>query len=85
MPDWFPLQFGHPYEWAATCRGKRIYPPRVWDQRDVCFWGKGRKDYEQIWGPWPEFDIVLPAQHPVRQFVKRGRPPKKMPNGTTLL
>lgn len=83
MPDWFPLPFGSPYGWAAALRGKRIYPPMVWESYDFDFSAKWQVGLTL---PPPEdFIIVLPAKHPVREFVTRGRPPKKKDDGTTYL
>ena len=84
MPDWFPLPFGSPYGWAATLRGKRIYPPRAWNPCDVDFFAKGMQAYGLICPP-PEIVIVLPAQHPVRELIRRGPPTRKNDDGTTYL
>jgi hypothetical protein len=38
LPEWFPLPFGFRDDSHLEFRGKRIYPPEVWDKADVKFW-----------------------------------------------
>ena len=74
--------------------GRRIMPPTVWNEADKRFWFAGnviaqcspperRAEYFQNY-PDSEFILVLPSDHPVRQFVRHGRPRKALPNGEVV-
>jgi len=95
VPNWFPLPFGFEYEsWLEN--GTRIYPPNVWTEADVKFWRNRdplvrympRERVSKYLAenyPNRDFVILLPPDHPVRQFVKRGRPGKTKTDGETWL
>lgn len=96
MPDWFPFPHGFKhYDWIDL-RGKRIYPPEVWDESDVMFWRERdsfaqflhepeKKQFLEEMVPNREWVIVLPPDHPIRKSIRRGRPITTTPNGETLL
>lgn len=100
LPDWFPSQWSD-----KGCRfdfkGKRIYPPQVWDEADRKFWfektpaicyahltpeqkaaqyrdycARWESDFEISWGV-----LVLPHDHEVRKYIKKGRPEEMWPDG----
>lgn len=80
-PNWFPFPFGFGGGIALDFKGKRIYPPEVWNQSDL--------EFREEWGPFrprnTDFTMVLASSHPVRKLVQRGRPEKTTANGETLL
>lgn len=75
IPEWFPLPFGFSFERFTSLRGERIYPADVWNESDVAFWTRGTYSLD------PETAIVLSEQHPVKQYVNKGRPSKKNSKG----
>jgi len=95
LPDWFPFPFGLKSEVAHVFKGRRIYPPEVWDEADRKFWFE-RDPIARISSPdrraecfenFPNRDsiLILPSDHPVRKLIKKGRPISPMPDGTDLV
>lgn len=95
LPDWFPLPFGFAVR-SLDFKGRRIYPPRVWAEANVQFWRERdpvvrflppemRDEHLEALYPDKDWCILLPKDHPVQQFVKKGRPITTMPSGETLL
>lgn len=112
LPDWFPPPFKRE-GWAFDIKGKRIYPPEVWNDADLEFWVQrdpvvrlfpshtegpdgrirriGPSEPSTIRAPIREsylnsgFILVLPANHPVRKYIKKGRPIKIKADGETIL
>jgi len=95
LPDWFPLSFGFKAEYLSQFKGKRIYPPKVWNETDRLFWfqrdqmaqitpKEKRAEYFQDY-PNRDFILILSASHPIHAFVKKGRPITTELNGRTLL
>jgi hypothetical protein len=81
VPDWLPLKFVKlGADKIQDLHGKRIYPPEVWSDSDFAFWQRSQNAM---------FDsdtcIVIPKNHPVRLFMRRGRPLKITPDAETLL
>ncbi|MFC1968543.1 hypothetical protein ACFLVX_04055 [Chloroflexota bacterium] len=91
LPDWFPFpsgfkwdKFGFASNKHLDFKGKRIYPPVVWNEADRKFWfakdpvlrGLSGKERAMRFKNYPDrdFKMVLPVDHTVRQYVKRGRP-----------
>ncbi len=78
--------------------GKRIYPPQVWDEADRKFWFEREpvvryvppRKRAEVYKDYPfypnrELILVLPADHPVRKYIKRGRPFTTTTEGETIL
>ena len=101
LPDWFPSHYCKDDRWYFDFRGKRIYPPEIWNEADRKFWferdevlkiyvaeypEKKAEMYEN-YPPYPKnlFILLLPADHPVRKYIKMGRPITVQSDGTTLL
>ncbi len=94
LPTWFPFPFGFKEDDHLDFKGKRIYPPEVWDEADRLFWfkrqpllPKSRKEWERRFAEFPDTDYVmlLPPDHSVRKLFKRGRPIKTTAVGETLV
>ena len=110
LPDWFPSPFRRDAFRTLDFKGKRIYPPQVWDEADVKFWFERdpavrtlstqiidmdgtvhsrdssaikAKIFENF--PDKDFILVLPADHEVCKYIKRGRPITTQADGETLL
>lgn len=100
LPDWFPLPFGFKDEEfidkkLLDLKGGCIKPPLVWDEADRMFWFAREpiahylpleirgQDFQHY--PKKDFIIVLPSDHPIHKYVKRGRPPTTQANGETML
>ena len=93
-PDWFPFPFGFNHEESYLFEGCRIYPPEVWDEADRVFWFErqpvlptSQKEWEDDFNRFPnrEFVMLLAPDHPVRKFIKKGRPIKATATGETIL
>lgn len=95
LPDWFPLPFGFKVGYLYQFKGKRIYPPEVWNETDRLFWfqrdqmaqitpKERRAEYFQDY-PNRDFILILSTNHPIHAFVKKGRPITTGLNGRTLL
>jgi hypothetical protein len=110
LPDWFPSPFMRDGLRPLYFKGKRIYPPQVWDEADVKFWFERDPSVRALSGQTIDIDgavhyedtsaikekllenylhndsiLVLPADHPVREYIERGRPKKVTPYGQTLV
>lgn len=98
LPDWFPSPFRRDAAGTLDFKGKRIYPPVVWDEADRKFWferdpviynlppEKSREMYENYpYYPERDFILVLTADHAVRKYIKRGRPITTRADSETLL
>ncbi len=90
LPDWFPFPFGFRMDGNLDFKGKRIYPPEVWDEADVKFWQESNPLTRITGKPSggycdKDFTIVLLPDHPVRKFIKPGRPIKVDKYGQTWL
>lgn len=110
LPEWFPSPFRRDGFRTLDFKGKRIYPPQVWDEADVKFWSEKdpavralssqiididgtvrREDTSATRAKILEgylnndFILVLLAGHPVRKYIKRGRPIKTKRDGETIL
>jgi hypothetical protein len=101
LPDWFPSSFEDTCGCTILFKGERMYPPEIWDEADRKFWfernpvsfylpylpsEKRTEAYENY--PYCQdghFILVLPADHPVRKFVRIGRPVTTKANGETLI
>lgn len=80
LPDWFPSCWSDGHGMTFDFEGKRIYPPEIWDEADRKFWLKrSRFKYDR------DFILVLPSDHAVRKYIKRGRPTTTGADGRTLL
>jgi len=95
LPDWFPFPHGFKHHDDFDLRGKRIYPPEVWNEAKVSLMRErntsadylrepNRSHFLEEMVPDKDFVIVLPSDHPVHQFVSRGRPTKTTADGETL-
>jgi ribosomal protein S14 len=97
LPGWFPLPFGFRREedLAIDLKVERIKPPTVWNEADRMFWFI-REPLTQICPPekrlelfkkFPEHDfvVVLPSNHPMRDFVSYGRPRNAPPHAEISL
>lgn len=90
LPDWFPFPFGFRMDGSLDFEGKRIYPPEVWDEADVMFWQENNQLTRITGKPFEGIAdkdevIVLSSDHPVRKFIKQGRPVKVDERGQTWL
>ncbi len=98
LPDWFPSHFRKDAFWTFDFKGKRVYPPEIWDEADRRFWferdpviynlppEKRAEMYENYpYSPERDYILVLPIDHPARKYIKRGRPITDMADGETLL
>ena len=100
LPSWFPLPFGFRDEEFINpeflnLRGGRIKPPDVWSEADRLFHFKkepiryydSQEEETAAFERYPErdFTLVLPSDHPVRQFVSKGRPTTVPPDGVEYL
>lgn len=110
LPDWFPSPFRRDAFGTLDFKGRRIYPPQVWDEADVKFWFErlpvvralpthtigltGTRPCRNSSAikatifkncPPKDFILVLPADHAVRKYIKRGRPITTIAGGETLL
>ena len=83
LPDWFPLPFGFRREAELEFEGVRVWPPDVWSEAHAKFWGN--KSPLAQGTPDLEFAMVLPADHPVRKYVKPGRSLTDTPSGETMI
>lgn len=93
LPDWFPFPFGFKLDKDLDFKGKRIDPPEVWNEADRKFWFArdpmlrclSPKDRAARFENYPDRDsiLVLPADHTVRKYVKRGRPITTKSDGET--
>ena len=91
-PDWFPFPYGFEDESSFDFRGKRIYPPEVWDQADLESWKEKDPFQYRMASKTPEyyrrnanFTMVLSSDHPVLKLVKKGNPTRTKADGETLL
>jgi len=95
LPDWFPLSFGFKAEYLSQFKGKRIYPPKVWNETDRLFWFQGTK-WHKLHQKRKELSIFRITQieisylyyPPATQsthLLRRGRPITTELNGRTLL
>lgn len=96
LPDWFPFSHGFKhYDWLDL-RGKRIYPPEIWNEAKVQLKRERntfahylrepeRSHFLEEMVPDRDFVIVLPPDHPIRQIFRSGRPIKTKQNGETEL
>ena len=91
-PDWFPFPYGFEDERVFDFRGKRIYPPEVWDQADLESWKEKDPFHYRLSSKNTEyyqrnanFTIVLSSDHPVLKLVKKGSPTRTKVDGETLL
>ena len=79
-------------------KGKRVYPPDIWNEADRKFWfernlvtrylppKKRAKAYENFpYYPDGNCILVLPTDHPVRKYIKTGRPIMTKADGETIL
>ena len=87
--------------WTFDFVGKRIYPPVIWNEVDRKFWFERDEIIRIYLSVRPEkraetYDnypyypdryaiLMLPADHPVRKFIKMGRPITIKADGETLL
>lgn len=102
LPDWFSFpsefkwdKFGFNSDKDLDFKGKRIYPPEVWNEADRKFWFDRNpvlqclspKDRTVRFQNYPDRDfiLVLPADHPVRKYVKKGRPITTNAHGETFI
>ena len=102
LPDWFPFpsgfkwdKFGFGRDKTPDFKGKRIYPPEVWNEADRKFWFAREpvlrclspKDRAARFQNYPDrdFKMVLAADHLVRKYIKRGRMLTTNDCGETLL
>jgi len=93
LPAWFPpLGFkpGHPLDF----KGKRIYPPEIWDEDDRLFWflrqpmlAESQEERQRQFDDFPDLDwvMILPPDHFVHTLLKKGRPLKTTASGETWL
>ena len=98
LPDWFPSSFKDACGFTMNFKGRRIYPPVIWNEADRKFWfennevtlylpqEKRAEAYEDFpYYPDKNGILVLPADHPVRKYIKMGRPITTNPYGETML
>lgn len=88
-------KFGFSSDKDLDFKGERIDPPEVWNEADRKFWFARNpvvrclspKDRVARFENYPDRDfvLVLPADHPVREYVKRGRPITTKEDGVTLI
>ena len=105
LPDWFPFPsglkwtaFGFDSSWSSwnlDFKGKRIFPPDVWDEADREFWFSkspmglylSPENRAKCFQNYPnrDFIMILPNDHPVRKYIKQGRPTTTKRDGETLM
>jgi hypothetical protein len=98
LPDWFPSTLKDYLGCTINFKGKRIYPPEVWEEADRKFWFERDRlllylspeerdaTYEDYpYYPNRHFIFVLSDDHPVRKYVKMGRPITTKADGETML
>ncbi len=96
LPDWFPLPIGIEDVMDLNFKGKRIIPPEIWYEADKKFWfdrdpmiqclpPKNKAARFQNYPEDRDFILVVPDDHPVRNFVKTGRPITTTANGETMI
>lgn len=94
LPEWFPREYTYT-PGTYNFRGHRIYPPVLWDEDDHEFWFMRdpftrMESREQRAESFPKFPnrygaIVLNPEHPVRKYMRRGRPSGSTKDGITYL
>lgn len=98
LPDWFPSRYKDAHGFTLDFKGKRIYPPDVWNETDRKFWfernpvtsyltQEERAESYENYPYYPDRNciLLLPADHPVRKYIKTGRPITTKADGETIL
>lgn len=95
FPDWFPFPFGFKLDASLDFKGKRIIPPEIWSESDKKFEFNRAPVFRHLPSkvraarfqnyPNDEFILVVPADHPVREYIGKGRPDKTQANGETMI
>lgn len=96
LPDWFPFPHGFEHCDWLDLRGKRIYPPEIWNEAKVRLKRErntfahylqepDRSHFLEEMVPDRDWIIVLPPDHPIRQLFRSGRPIKTTQDGETMM